>query len=192
MTAENQKMTEKQKMLSGLLYDAADPELTRERQSAEELLHTLNATLDPARRITILGSLLGAIGDNTTVRSPFFCDYGYNISLGRGVFLNFNCILLDVMPIRIGDGTQIGPNVQIYAADHPREPERRRSSLECGRAVTIGKNVWIGGGAILLPGIIVGDDAILGAGCVVTRDVAAGETVVGNPARPRGSRYVQL
>jgi maltose O-acetyltransferase len=118
------------------------------------------------------------------IRPPFFCDFGYNIRLGAGVFLNFNCVILDVCAVSIGDGTQIGPAVQIYAADHPREPEPRRAGLEFGRPVEIGRNVWIGGGAIILPGVRVGDDAVIGAGSVVTRDVAAGTTVMGSPARP--------
>ncbi len=106
-------------------------------------------------------------------------------SLGDGVFLNFNCIILDVVEVVIGDGTQIGPAVQIYAADHPRDAETRKTGLEFGRPVRIGNDVWIGGGAIILPGVTIGDDAVIGAGSVVTRDVATGQTVAGNPARPR-------
>lgn len=176
--------TEKQKMLAGDLYFAMDPELVADRQRAELALVRLNSTAEHAARVPILRDLLGAFGDDSFIRSPFFCDYGSNISLGRGVFLNFNCVLLDVRAITIGDGTQIGPAVQIYAADHPRDRETRLSGLECGKPVTIGRNVWIGGGAILLPGITVGDDAIIGAGSVVTRSVPAGATVAGNPARP--------
>jgi maltose O-acetyltransferase len=105
--------------------------------------------------------------------------------LGEGVFLNFNCVILDVVPVDIGAGTQIGPAVQIYAADHPRDPVVRRTGAEFGRPVSIGANVWIGGGAIILPGVTIGDDAVIGAGAVVTRDVANGTTMIGNPARPR-------
>jgi maltose O-acetyltransferase len=123
------------------------------------------------------------VGQGAEIRPPFFCDYGFNIRLGAGAFLNFNCVILDVVDVTIGDGTQIGPAVQIYAADHPRDPEQRRSGLELGRPVHIGRNVWIGGGAIILPGIRVGDDAVIGAGSVVTKDVPAGVTVRGNPAR---------
>jgi maltose O-acetyltransferase len=176
-------LSEKQKMLRGKLYNATDRDLVLERQPAESQLALLNGSDDPEQRVALLRGLLGAMGEETVVRSPFFCDYGYNIYLGRGVFLNFNCVLLDVMPIRIGDKTQIGPGVHIYAADHPREHEKRLADLECGKSVIVGRNVWIGGGAILLPGITVGDDAIIGAGSVVTRDVAAGVTVAGNPAR---------
>ena len=107
------------------------------------------------------------------IRPPFFCDYGYNIRLGDGVFLNFNCVILDVVEVAIGDRTQIGPAVQIYAADHPRDAETRRDGLEFGRPVRIGSDVWIGGGAIILPGVTIGDGAVIGAGSVVTRDVGA-------------------
>ena len=116
------------------------------------------------------------------VRPPFYCDFGYNIHLGRNVFMNFNCVLLDVARIEIGDFCQIGPNVQVYAADHPRDPAQRRAGLESGKPVSIGRNVWIGGGAIILPGLKIGDDSIIGAGSVVTHDVPAGATVAGNPA----------
>ncbi len=176
--------TEKQKMLAGVLYHAMDPELVADRQAAETVLLRFNATADPDHRRALLQSLLASIGPSATVRPPFFCDYGYNIHLGRDVFLNFNCVLLDVMPIHIGDRTQIGPAVQIYAADHPRHPDARRAGLECARPVTIGQNVWIGGGAIILPGITIGDNAIIGAGSVITRNVPAGRTVAGNPVRP--------
>lgn len=179
--------SEKQKMLSGELYSAQDAELSAERLRAQRLLARFNASL-PEEGEAIFRELLGSCGDGVVVRPNFYCDYGYNIHLERGVFLNFNCVLLDVMPIRIGEGTQIGPAVQIYAADHPRERETRMLGLECGKEVTVGKNVWIGGGAILLPGVTVGDDAVIGAGTVVTKDVAPGETVVGNPGRVVGMR----
>ncbi len=178
----NEGLSEKQKMLRGELYNATDRELVAERHRAESQLALLNGSTDPVERVGLLRALLGAIGEETVIRSPFFCDYGYNIYLGREVFLNFNCVLLDVMPIRIGDKTQIGPGVQIYAADHPRDHQKRLAGLECGKSVTVGRNVWIGGGAILLPGISVGDDAVIGAGSVVTRDVAPGVIVAGNPA----------
>jgi maltose O-acetyltransferase len=177
------RLSEKQKMLRGELYNATDRELVEERQHAGSQLALLNGRSDPVERAALLRALLAAMGGETVIRAPFFCDYGYNIYLGRDVFLNFNCVLLDVMPIRIGDKTQIGPGVQIYAADHPREHEKRLAGLECGKPVMVGRNVWIGGGAILLPGITVGDDAVIGAGSVVTRDVAPGVTVAGNPAR---------
>lgn len=126
---------------------------------------------------------LGSVGANVVVRAPFHCDYGDNIQLEDGVFLNFGCILLDVVAVRIGAGTQIGPGVQILTVDHPRGLETRARMLEFGRPVTIGRNVWICGVALVLPGVTIGDEAIIGAGSVVTRDVAAATTVVGNPAR---------
>src|SRR5471030_2441386 len=140
--------------------------------------------LPVAQRHALLSERLGRVGMDAVIRPPFFCDYGYNIRLGDGVFLNFNCVILDVVEISIGDRTQIGPAVQIYAADHPRDAETRREGLEFGRPVRIGSDVWIGGGAIILPGVTIGDGAVIGAGSVVTRDVAAGDTVTGNPARP--------
>jgi maltose O-acetyltransferase len=128
---------------------------------------------------------LATVGQGAVIRPPFHCDYGYNINLGENVFLNFNCVILDVGRVDIGAGTQIGPNVQIYAADHPRDPVERRTGLEFGKPVTIGRNVWLGGGSIILPGMTIGNNAVVGAGSVVTRNVLAGATVMGNPARAR-------
>jgi maltose O-acetyltransferase len=139
--------------------------------------------LSDGDRYSLLVERFASLGGPALIRPPFFCDYGYNISLGAGVFLNYNCVVLDVEPVSIGEGTAIGPAVQILAADHPRDPELRRRQVRFGRPVTIGANVWIGGGAIILPGVTIGDDAIVGAGSIVTRDVAAGATVVGNPAQ---------
>lgn len=175
--------TEKQKMLAGDLYTAVnDEEIQRESLEAQEWLRQYNAA-SPAEHTAMLRARLGTCGEDVTIRAPFACDYGWNIHVGKHTFLNWNCILLDVNPIHIGPYCQIGPMVQIYTADHPRDPALRRQGLESGRPVRIGSNVWIGGGAILLPGITVGDDAIIGAGSIVTRDVPAGATVVGNPAR---------
>jgi maltose O-acetyltransferase len=179
----DRELTAKEKMLLGQLYDAMDPGLVAERQSVQAQLLKLNQCELEGERMTLLRNLLGDIGVGTYVRSPLFCDYGYNLHLGERVFVNFNCVFLDVVPIRLGDGTQIGPGVQILAADHPRGPQARLLGLEFGKPITVGKNVWIGGGAILLPGITIGDDAVIGAGSVVTKHVAAGETVAGNPAR---------
>lgn len=173
--------TELQKMIAGDLYFADDPELIALRERGRLAMNRYNTTNDRA----VLREMFAHFGEDANPRAPFFWEYGFNISLGNRVFLNFNCVLLDVTPITIGDGTEIGPGTQILAADHPRDPEPRRLKLETGRPVTIGKNVWIGGGALLLPGVTVGDDAIIGAGSVVTRDVPAGATVFGNPARQR-------
>jgi len=174
--------SERDKMLSGDLYRASDPEIQADLAATAEWLARYNAATI-SERAGLLREKIGTVGDGTDIRPPFFCDYGFNIRLGAGVFLNFNCVILDVVEVAIGDGTQIGPAVQIYTADHPRDPALRRSGLEFGRPISIGRNVWIGGGAIILPGICVGDDAIIGAGSVVTRPVQAGAIVRGNPAR---------
>jgi maltose O-acetyltransferase len=179
--------SEKQKMLAGELYDASDAELQADQRAAQRWLARYNAMLgrSPAELGAALAERLGAVGEGTLIRPPFHCDYGFNIRLGARVFLNFGCVILDVVEVTIGDGTQIGPAVQILAADHPRRPEERATGLEFGRPVRIGRNVWIGGGAILLPGVSIGDDALIGAGSVVTSDVPAGATAFGNPARVR-------
>ena len=178
--------TEKQKMLAGELY-RPDEELGAEQAAAKAWMVRYNAALAApvSERHALLSERLARVGKGAVIRPPFHCDYGYNISLGDGVFLNFNCIILDVVEVVIGNGTQIGPAVQIYTADHPRDAETRKTGLEFGRPVRIGKDVWIGGGAIILPGITIGDGAVIGAGSVVTRDVGPGVTVAGNPARPR-------
>jgi len=178
---------EKEKMLSGAPYRADDRELIADQRRIAEWMDRYNArqarTAD--ERLALLREAFAHAGDGATIRPPFHCDYGYNISLGAGAFLNFNCVILDVVAVEIGAGTQIGPHVQILTADHPRDPAERKAGLEFGRPVRIGTNVWIGGGAIILPGVTIGDDAIIGAGAVVTRDVPAGATAVGNPARLR-------
>ncbi|WP_256777545.1 MULTISPECIES: sugar O-acetyltransferase [unclassified Stenotrophomonas] len=178
-------LSEKEKMLSGQPYRPGDPELQAEMAAAKHWMVRYNAALaeSPAVRRTLLRERLGAVGEGAVIRPPFHCDYGSHIQLGEGVFLNYNCVILDVAEVSIGAGTQIGPAVQIYAADHPRDPHARADGLELARPVRIGRNVWIGGGAIVLPGVSIGDDAVVGAGSVVTRDVPAGATVVGNPAR---------
>lgn len=181
--------TEKQKMLAGELYRPGDPEIQAEQRANKAWLARYNAAmaLPVAERHALLSAHFGRAGADAVIRPPFFCDFGYNIFLGDGVFLNFNCVILDVVRVTIGDRTQIGPATQIYAADHPRDARTRREGLEFGRPVTIGSDVWIGGGAIILPGVTVGDGAVIGAGSVVTRDVAAGQTVAGNPARRIGA-----
>jgi maltose O-acetyltransferase len=176
-------------MLAGELYDAGAPDIQAELAATYRWLARYNAALDmaPSERHRLLLERFAAVGDGAVVRSPFHCDYGCNIRLGAGVFLNFNCVILDVVEVSIGDRTQIGPGVQILAADHPRDAAGRASGLEFGRPVRIGRNVWIGAGAIILPGVSIGDDALIGAGSVVTRDVPAGATAFGNPARVKAS-----
>lgn len=184
---ESDERSEKDKMLAGELYRACGPDLAADHRRADKLLRAYNATGadEGARRAVILGELLGSLGEDVVVRPPLYCDYGYNIHVEGGVFVNFGCVFLDVVRIDVGDGCQIGPYVQILTADHPRDPALRRQRLESGKPVRIGRNVWIGAGAIVLPGVSVGDDAIIGAGSVVTRDVVPGATVMGSPARAR-------
>jgi maltose O-acetyltransferase len=176
--------TEKEKMIAGELY-RPDDELAHDSARAIAWCGRYNATFASsiAERQTLLRELLGAVGAEVNIRPPFFCDYGYNITLGDGVFMNFNCTILDTTIVTIGDLTQIGPNVQILAADHPRDPADRRAALEFSRPVHIGRNVWIGAGALILPGVTIEDDVIVGAGSIVTRSVPRGATVVGSPAR---------
>lgn len=180
--------SEFEKMQAGELYNANCHEIQCKLHATHRWLGRYNGALalSNEERFELLLERLAAVGEGAVIRPPFHCDYGFHISLGAGVFLNFNCVILDVAPVVIGDGTQIGPGVQILTADHPRDAAIRAKGLESGRPVSVGRNVWIGAGAIILPGITVGDDAVVGAGSVVTRDVAAGTTVMGNPARPRG------
>lgn len=179
--------TQKQRMIAGDLYSAADPEIAADHEAAVAWMGRYNALdLPPSERHALLRELLGDVGERAVIRPPFHCDYGYNIQIGEGAFLNFNCTILDVTRVTIGAACAIGPHVQIYTAEHPRDPAERRTGIEYARPVTIGENVWIGGGAIIVPGVTIGDDAIIGAGSVVTRDVPKGATVVGNPARVRG------
>jgi maltose O-acetyltransferase len=177
--------TEKQKMLAGELYRPGGAELNADEKANKAWLQRYNAVLDRpvGERLALLKLHFGAVGADCVVRPPFFCDYGYNIRLGDNVFVNFNCVILDIVTVTIGDRTQIGPAVQIYAADHPRDAKTRAEGLEFGRPVSIGSDVWIGGGAVIVPGVTIGDGAVIGAGSVVTRDVAPGATVAGNPAR---------
>lgn len=174
--------TEKQKMLCGDLYDAMDAELVAERQRARDLLKQINDTLDSGApgRSELLAALFGAETD-AMIQSPFFCDYGANIILGSKVFMNFNCIILDVAPVKIGDRVLLGPNVQIYAATHPMQASIREQGLEAGLPVIIGDDVWIGGGAIICPGVTIGSRAVIGAGSVVTRDIPENTFAAGNP-----------
>lgn len=176
--------TEKQKMLAGELYNALDPELTRDRERCRELCRQLNDSREDqvAQRQQILAVLLGKATD-AWLQPPFHCDYGYNIRLGCKVFFNFNCIILDVMPVTIGDHTLIGPAVQIYTAMHPLHAVERRAGLEFARPITIGSDVWIGGAAIICPGVTIGDRSIIGAGSVVTRDIPDDVIAAGNPCR---------
>lgn len=178
-------ITEKSKMLAGELYNANDPELTADRLRARRCCHDLNhARADsPDYLQGLIGDLIPGAPTSVCITPPFHCDYGYNITLGEGVFLNFNCVVLDVAPVRIGARTLLGPGVQIYTASHPLAPEVRAQGLEFGVPISIGEDVWIGGGAIVCPGVTIGDGAVIGAGSVVTRDVPARVFAAGNPCR---------
>ncbi len=176
--------TEREKMLAGDLYDPLDPELVAARERARDLCRALNATREAEKdaRRRILQQLFGAGGDTVWMQPPFFCDYGTNIELGERVFFNFNCVVLDVCPVRIGDFTLFGPAVQIYTPMHPFDAKLRREQ-EFGKPVEIGSDVWVGGGAIILPGVRIGSKAVIGAGSVVTRDIPEGVFAAGNPCR---------
>ncbi len=176
--------SEREKMLAGELYDPHDPELVRGRDRARDLCQALNATREAEQeeRRRLLRELFGAGGESVWMQPPFFCDYGANILLGERVFFNFNCIVLDVCRVRIGDYTLFGPAVQIYTATHPMNPILRRSQ-ESGKPIEIGSDVWVGGGAILCPGVTVGSRSVIGAGSVVTRDIPEGVFAAGNPCR---------
>ena len=176
--------TEREKMLAGELYDALDPELVALRARTRDLCWDLNATRESAQdeRRRILRELFARGGDTAWMQPPFFCDYGSNIELGERVFFNFNCVVLDVCRVRIGCYTLFAPAVQIYTATHPLDARLRRRE-ESGRPIDIGSDVWVGGGAIICPGVTIGDRAVIGAGSVVTRDVPAGVLAAGNPCR---------
>jgi maltose O-acetyltransferase len=176
---------QKEKMLAGEFYNATGPELAGERQRAQRLLAHYNDSEpdDTAGRLALLQQLLGAVGDNPDIQPTFRCDYGYNIRLGSRCFINYNCVFLDCAPIEIGDDLQMGPAVQLYAATHPLDRAARAAGWEFAKPIRIGSNVWIGGGAIVLPGVTIGDGCVVGAGSVVTRDLPPGTLAFGNPAR---------
>lgn len=176
--------SEKNKMLAGELYDPLDPELTAARDRARDLCQELNATRerDHEQRRAILKQLFGRGGDSVWMQPPFFCDYGSNIFLGQRIFFNFQCVVLDVCAVTIGDFTLFGPNVQIYTATHPMNAVLRRTQ-EFAKPIEIGSDVWVGGGAIICPGVKIGSRSVIGAGSVVTRDLPESVFAAGNPCR---------
>jgi maltose O-acetyltransferase len=171
-------------MVAGELYEPQDPELTHMRERARDLCWALNATKESetAQRRQLLEQLLGSGGDASWIQPPFFCDYGSNIYLGQRVYFNFNCVVLDVCEVRIGEFTMFGPSVQLYTATHPLNAAQRRKA-EFAKPIQIGSDCWIGGGAIVLPGVKIGDKTVIGAGSVVTRDIPSGVVAAGNPCR---------
>lgn len=184
--------TEKEKMVSGEMYDASDPQLRAERRRARKLCRELNHSLDEelALRERIHAELFGRVGEGLWIEPPFYCDYGTNITLGACVYFNFNCLILDSAPVTIGNHVQFAPCVQIYTATHPLDAAERRAGPEFAKPITIGDDVWIGGGAIICPGVSIAPRSVIGAGSVVTRDIPADVVAAGNPCkiiRPIGS-----
>jgi maltose O-acetyltransferase len=172
-------------MHAGELYLADDPVLEQERRRAAQLMKEYNdsALDETAKRMRILGELLGSFGEGSEIRPPFYCDYGYQTHVGARIFANFGLVVLDVATVTIGDDVQIGPYVQLLTATHPLAPEPRRAKWESAEPITIGSNVWLGGGAIVCPGVSIGEDTVVGAGAVVTQDLPPGVVAAGVPAR---------
>jgi maltose O-acetyltransferase len=177
--------SQRERMLAGELYIADDPELAAESLRAAKLSEQFNTSdpADPESRRAILRELLGSLGAGAEIRPPLRCDYGYQIHIGARTFINFGAVFLDVAAITLGEDVQVGPNVQFLTATHPVEAAARRAKLEFARPITIGDNVWLGGGAIILPGVTIGENTVVGAGAVVTKDLPANVVAVGNPAR---------
>lgn len=177
--------TEKQKMLAGELYCATDAQLVAQRQRARRITRLYNSTTEEEieRRSQILHELFGGVGSSIEIEPPFYCDYGSNIYVGDGFYMNFGCVILDCNTVYIGEKVLCGPAVQIYTATHPTDPEIRLSGLELAKPVQIGNNVWIGGGAIICPGVTIGDRTTIAAGSVVVKDIPPGVIAGGNPCR---------
>ncbi|MFB7104585.1 sugar O-acetyltransferase [Streptomyces hydrogenans] len=178
--------TQLERMLAGDLYIADDPQIAeRQRQAMRLAANYQTSYLDaPERARTLLGKLLGSMGEDVEVRPPLYVDYGSNITIGARTFVNYNLTALDVAAITIGEDCQIGPNVQLLTPTHPLEPQPRRDKLEAALPITLGDNVWLGGGVIVCPGVTIGDNSVVGAGSVVTKDIPANVVAVGSPARP--------
>ena len=175
--------TEREKMLAGEQYNLLDPDLEAERRETKALLLLFNRAESPSEQLAFIRKIVGSIGQASIIEPPFHCSYGHNTHLGDHVYLNFNCTILDNAAVRIGSHVMIGPMVQIYTAAHPIEAEIRNQGWEVARSIVIEDNVWVGGCAILLPGVTIGRNAVVGAGAVVTRNVPPDTVVAGNPAR---------
>lgn len=184
-TEESSVGEQKERMLAGELYIADDPELAADALRAALLTENYNASsaADPDARRALLEKLFDSIGDDVEIRPPLQVDYGYRITVGNGTFVNFGAIMLDVAPITIGSDVQIGPNVQLLTPTHPLDPDLRRAKWESAQPITIGDNVWLGGGAIVGPGVTIGENTVVGAGAVVTRDLPPNVVATGVPAR---------
>jgi maltose O-acetyltransferase len=177
--------SEKEKMISGELYDPGDPQLVADRRRVRLLFKRFNDTTTEQReeRIRLIQEIIPILGEKVWIEPPFYCDYGSNITLGDKVYFNFSCVILDVAPVTIGSNVMFGPAVQIYTATHPLNAAERRAGLEFGLPISIGDDVWVGGGAIICPGVNIGARAVIGAGSVVTKDIPADVLAVGNPCR---------
>lgn len=175
--------TEKEKMLAGERYNLLDPQLLEDRQKTKQLVRLFNQTDNPTAREEIIRQMVANIGRDTIVEPPFFVTYGQNTSIGDHAYLNYLCTIIDNNEVRIGNYVMIGPMVQLYTAAHPLQAKERNQGWEIAKPILIEDNVWIGGGAIILPGVTIGLNAVVGAGAVVTRSVPANTVVVGNPAR---------
>lgn len=175
-------MTQKDRMLAGKLY-RVDAALAAHMRRTRELLQQYNQSLDAAHRQTILRELLGGMEENTHIEPPFRCDYGANIYVGKNFYANFECIILDQCPIRVGDNVFFGPRVSLYSAGHPIDAAVRSTGLEFGKPITIGSDVWVGGDTVILGGVTIGSNVVIGAGSVVTKDIPSDCVAVGNPCR---------
>jgi maltose O-acetyltransferase len=177
--------TEKENMIAGAMYDPMDRELVQDRIQTRLLLKKLNESRedDPAERSRIVQALLPNAQPDIYLQPPFYCDYGYNMKVGKQVFFNFNCIVLDVAPVIIGSRTMFGPNVQVYTATHPMNHTERSSGREYAKPIVIGEDVWVGGSVVICPGVTIGDRSVIGAGSVVTKDIPANVFAAGNPCK---------
>lgn len=180
-------MTEKEKRAAGGLYDAGnDPVLLAELAACKDLCFEHNNILRPsqsAERMALMRRILGETGRSFFIQAPFWCDFGYNVSIGENFYANHNCVILDTAPVRFGDNVFVGPDCGFYAAGHPLDAERRRKGLEFARPITVGDDVWFGGGVRVMPGVSIGSGSVIGAGSVVTHDIPAGVVAAGNPCR---------
>jgi len=178
-------MTEKEKMIQGLMHNPLDPELCKDRDHARLLFQEINRIEEDQKplRDKRFYDLLPNAGKNLWIEPPFYCDYGYNIFAGEKFFMNFNCCILDVAPVTIGNRVMFGPNVQIYTATHPLNAKERSSGTEYAKPITIGNDVWLGGGVIVCPGVTIGNGVVIGAGAVVTKDIPDNVFAAGNPAK---------